>query len=104
MAAELIWRPLARNDLLQIYEFVGLDNPAAAERLYEAIENKVARLRSHPRMGTRRPDLSPTARILIVENVYLILYQTHPDTDEGAVETVEINRIVDGRRNLRESF
>jgi hypothetical protein len=30
MAANLIWRPQAREDLLVIYEFIGLDNPPSS--------------------------------------------------------------------------
>jgi toxin ParE1/3/4 len=37
---------------------------------------------------------------LLVEGVYLILYETHPDTDEGLVEAIEIVRIVHGHRDL----
>jgi toxin ParE1/3/4 len=34
----------------------------------------------------------------------LLLYETHPDTDEGPIEAVEIVSIVDGRRDLTELF
>lgn len=103
MAVKLIWRPQARQDLLFIYESIGLDNPTAAERLLTTIENKANRLVRYPRMGTRRPDIQPTVRILL-EGPYLILYQTHPDTDDGPVEEVEVVRVVDGRRDLRRPF
>jgi hypothetical protein len=36
----------------------------------------------------------------LIEGPYLILYETHPDTDQGKLDAVEIVRIVDGRRNL----
>ncbi len=39
------------------------------------------------------------ARIL-VEGPYIILFETHPDTDEDPVDWVEIVRVVDGRRDL----
>ena len=81
MPARLIWRPQARDDLLQICEFIGLDNPAAAERLYETIRMKVTRLGFHPRIGPRRHDIRPGARVLVVEGDYIILYRTYPDTD-----------------------
>ncbi len=103
MAANLIWRPSAREDLLDIYEFVGIDNPAAAERLLTSIETKAAMLSRYPRLGPRRSDIRPATRIL-VEGPYLILYETQPDTDEGTIETIEIVRVVDGRRNLTGSF
>jgi toxin ParE1/3/4 len=51
----------------------------------------------------RRPDIRPSTRVL-VEGPYLILYETHPDDDEGRIDAVEIVRIVDGRRNLNNMF
>ncbi len=90
---ELIWHPQARKDLLDIYVTIGIDNPDAAERLYNAIEVQ------YPRRGPCRPDIRPAARML-VEGPYLSLYQTRPDTDEGPVDAVEIVRVVDGRRDL----
>lgn len=103
MKSELLWTPQAREDLLDIYVTIGLDNFIAAERTYETLEHRVALLASTPRMGVRRPEIAPTARML-VEGVYLILYETHPDTDEGPVEAVEIVRIVHGHRDLARVF
>jgi len=99
MVVKLIWSPQARKDLLDIYVVIGLDNPAAAERLYTAIEAKSDALQHHPRLGPRRPAIRPAMRML-VEGPYLILFETHPDTDEGPVDHVEIVRVVDGRRDL----
>jgi len=39
-----------------------------------------------------------------VQGPYLILYETHPDADEGPVEEVEIVPVVDGRRDLESLF
>ncbi len=103
MAANLTWRPQAREDLLIIYEFIGLENPAAAERLFTSIEDKTSLLVRYPRMGPRRPDIQPSLRILL-EGPYLILYQTRPDTDDGPVSEVEIVRVVDSRRDLTRPF
>jgi toxin ParE1/3/4 len=41
---------------------------------------------------------------MLVEGPYLILYETHPDSDDGGIDQVEIVRIVDGRRNLKNLF
>ncbi len=54
-------------------------------------------------MGPRRPEIAPAARML-VEGFYLVLYELHPDTQDGPVESVEIIRVVDGRRELRRLF
>ena len=103
MSVELVWSPQAREDLLDIYVYIGMDNPDAAERLYTAIETTADHLAQLPRLGTRRPAIFASARILI-EGPYLILYETYPDTDEGAIERVEIVRVVDGRRDLTRPF
>jgi toxin ParE1/3/4 len=103
MVVELIWSPLARKDLLDIYILIGLDNPAAAERLYTTIEAKAAAIADYARLGRRRPDIRPATRML-VEGPYLVLFEMHPDTDEGPIDRVEIIRVVDGRRDLTNLF
>jgi len=86
--------------LIEIYTYIGLDNPSAADRVFDAIQSKAELLVEHARIGARRSDIRPSTRILI-EGPYLLLYETHPDSDEGHVDAVEIVRIVDGRRNLK---
>jgi toxin ParE1/3/4 len=105
MPVRLVWSNQARTDLLELYAMIGLEQPAAAERYFDRIEHKVQLLKSQPRMGVRRSDIRPSMRML-VESPYLILYRTDPDTDtdEGSVRAVEIIRIIDGRRDLREIF
>lgn len=41
---------------------------------------------------------------MLIEKPYLMLYETHPDDDEGPVDVVPIVRVVDGRRDLTSSF
>lgn len=103
MSVNLVWTPQAREDLVEIYTYIGLDNRTAAERIFDAVEAKAGLLAHHPRLGVRRTDIRPSTRMLI-EGPYLILYETHPDSDEGSIDEVEIVRIVDGRRNLRNLF
>ncbi|HTW81936.1 MAG TPA: type II toxin-antitoxin system RelE/ParE family toxin [Terracidiphilus sp.] len=103
MSVDLVWTPQAREDLIEIYIFIGDDNPSAAERVFDAVREKVELLTEHPRLGVRRREISPSTRILI-EGPYLILYETHPDSDKGKIDEVEIVRIVDGRRNLKILF
>jgi toxin ParE1/3/4 len=95
--------PQAREDLLDIYIAIGIDNQDAAERLCTAMESKVNLMVNHPRLGVRRSEIQRSARILM-EEPYLILYETHPDTDDGPIESVEIVRVVDGRRDLSRPF
>lgn len=103
MPVELNWSPQARTDLLDLYLTIAQEHPAAAERYLDRIEAKVEMLRDHPRMGVRRADIRASARML-VEAPYLILYATVPDTDDGPVATVEIVRVIDGRRDVASQF
>jgi toxin ParE1/3/4 len=99
MPTRLTWSAQSRDDLLNIYVLIGLEQPAAAERYFDRIEAKAELLRSQPRMGVRRSDIRESMRML-VEFPYLILYSTEPDTDDGPVDEVEVVRIIDGRREL----
>jgi toxin ParE1/3/4 len=99
MATRLRWSAQARVDLLDIYELIGVEQPAAAERYFERIEALAGLLQEQPRLGVRRPDVAPDFRML-VERPYLILYRIVPDELSGPVDAVEIIRIVDGRRDL----
>ncbi len=83
----------------EIWLTIAADNPSAATRVVRAIGARIDQLTDHPRLGPRRPDIQRAARVL-VEGPYLILFETHPDTDEGLVEWVEIVRVIDGRRDL----
>lgn len=103
MRPTLLWFPQAREDLLDIYVAIGLDNPGAAERVYSTIESSINLLAEHPRLGVRRMDIAPSARML-VERPYLILYEISPDSDAGLVESIEIIRILHGHRDLRDFF
>ena len=93
----------AEQDLEDIWLAIAADSPAAASRIVRAIGARIDQLADHPRLGPRRPDIGPGVRML-VERPYLVLFETHPDTDEGPVDAVEVVRVVDGRRNLTSLF
>jgi toxin ParE1/3/4 len=51
---DVFWTPQAREDLIEIYLYIGLDNLSAAERVFDAIQTKAESLSRFPRMGVRR--------------------------------------------------
>jgi plasmid stabilization system protein ParE len=62
MPAKLLWSLQAREDLLDIYVAIGVENAEAAERLYSAIEAKANLLITHPRIwraSTRNSPICP---------------------------------------------
>ena len=89
-------RPLAEEDLLDIWNFIAKDNPAAADRLLDHIDKTCNRLAANPNLGPARDDLERGLRYFVVRK-YLILYRR---TENGA----EIVRIVHGARNLPDLF
>jgi toxin ParE1/3/4 len=89
MAADLIWHPPARRDLLEIYETLGRDSPTTAERLYDRIDAKSRLLVDYPRLGPRRSDIRSAARMLVVGR-HIPQYETDPDTTNGRIQTVSI--------------
>jgi toxin ParE1/3/4 len=103
MPSRLNWTRQARLDVLEIYELIGLEQPAAAERYFDRIDGLASLLREQPRLGVARPDIAPGFRMLI-ERPYLLLYRIHPDLPVGPVDEVEIVRVVDGRRDLKGLF
>ncbi|MBW8284684.1 MAG: type II toxin-antitoxin system RelE/ParE family toxin [Rhizobium sp.] len=103
MVAKLVWTPKARADVKKIYLDIGAEQPRSAERYFERFRCKAGLLAEYPRLGERHPEIFRSAR-MVVEAPYVILYETLPDTDEGPVETVEIVRVVDGRRDLSALF
>ena len=84
--------PLAEADLEDIWLTIALDDGAAADRLLRRIADKLERLATFPEMGAPRPDIAPSARLL-VEGSYLVLYEIEP----GGVVIV---RVVHGARDL----
>ncbi len=91
--------PAAECDLEEIWLAIAADSPHAATRVVRAVGARIDQLADHPRLGPRRLDLQVRARVL-VEGPYLVLYETHPDTDDGPIDWVGIVRVVDGRRDL----
>jgi toxin ParE1/3/4 len=103
MRTTLHWSEEAREDLFEIFATIAADNPDAAERVYNAIEDRAETLVLLPHLGSRRPDLAGPARA-IIEGAYLILYRTYPDVHMGSVDEVEIVRVVHGQRDLSRVF
>lgn len=86
----------AEEELREIWRWIALDSPDAADRVLLRIDTKLQALRDFPDIGTIRDDIRPGVRML-VEGNYLLLYE-HREVD-GLVELVSV---VDGRRDLGE--
>jgi toxin ParE1/3/4 len=86
----------AEEDLIDLWQYVTQDNPGAADRLLDEIEDKCALLAANPQLGPARPDIAADCRYFPVGR-YLILYRLIPDG-------IEVVRVVQGSRRLENLF
>lgn len=86
----------AEEDLIEIWIYIAQDNPRAADRVLDEIEQRFFALVENPLMGRLRPDIAPELRYFVVGN-YLILYRTISDG-------IQIVRVVHGARDLPNLF
>lgn len=82
--------PRADLDLEEIWFFIAQDDPAAADRWLDTLEEKIALLADNPLMGPSRPDIARDLRYHPVGN-HLLLYRV-------IREGIEIVRVVHGAR------
>ena len=73
------WTQRARRQFLTIIDAVLEENPAAAERVYDAIMDSVSRLVTFPEMG-RRGRVLGTRELVIASQPYLVAYRIRGQT------------------------
>jgi toxin ParE1/3/4 len=86
----------AREDLIASWTHIAADNPQAADRVLDRLEEAASRLADTSQIGPARDDIRPGLRYL-VSGSYLLLYRIR----EGGIEIV---RAVHGRRDLNGLF
>jgi toxin ParE1/3/4 len=96
--ARIVRRAAARQDLIDSYAFIGMDDLDAAERFHAAAQETIKRLGENPRIGKLREFSIQRLRgirswpIRGFEN-WLIFYRVLPDG-------IEILRVIHGAREL----
>jgi toxin ParE1/3/4 len=73
----------AEEDLVDIWNHIARDNPAAADRLLDVLDEKSQALAHNPLIGKARDDIAAGVRHFPVER-YLILYRDIGDGVEGS--------------------
>jgi toxin ParE1/3/4 len=89
---QVFYTRAAREDLIDIWTHIARDDPAAADRVLDRLDEVAAQLGDNPQMGPARDDIRPGLRYL-VSGSYLLLYRIDGDD-------IEIVRAVHGRRDL----
>lgn len=90
------WTRAARDDLIQIQDYIAQDNPYAAFRVVKTIRERAGKLAEHPRSG-RLGRVDGTRELVISDTPYLIAYRI-----QG--EWVDILAVLHGSRRWPESF
>ena len=91
---DYIVAPEARQDIIDIVDYIAADNPRAADRVEDAILEAFAILAERPAMGHFRPDLTPQAyRFWTMMGRYMLVYR-------GGAPRIEIVRVLGPGRDV----
>jgi toxin ParE1/3/4 len=86
----------AREDLRNIYRYLGSRNPQAADAFGREIDNRFKNLSRFPFIGRERSSLGPGLRSILV-GTHLVFYLV----ESGRLVVV---RVIDGRMDIDEEF
>jgi toxin ParE1/3/4 len=86
----------AHLDLVEIALRIAEENPTAADRWLDSIQEKCRTLAQMPDLGRPRPVLAPNLRGLTVGN-YIIFYRP-------ATEGIQVIRVLHGARDIPSLF
>jgi toxin ParE1/3/4 len=75
---DIVWREVALDGLEQAHRYIAEHNPAAADRIFEAILAAVGRLADMPNMG-RPGRVDGTRELVVVGTPYLVAYTVISD-------------------------
>ena len=86
----------AKQDLQEIWDYIGRESPEAADAVINTIVDKFTTIAQFPQMGRSREELAPYIRSFSTGN-YVIFYY--------AVEKrIEVARVLYGARDIRRFF
>ena len=88
------FHPEAETDLTDIWDYIAVDSPEAADRVLDAILKRLESLVKFPLQGHKRTDLTSRPLRFVTVSEYLIAYA--PDDDP-----LWVVAIMHGKRNPR---
>lgn len=88
----VIKAPRARNDLVEIADYIARDSLEAAMRWLDRMDERLAILASQPDMGERQPEIAPDIRSFVA-GAYVIYYRPRADG-------IELVRVLHSARNI----
>ena len=91
---KLLWTRVALGDMGEAYDFVAMDQPAAAKRVMMQVEGAVALPRRFPGMG-RPGRVKGTRELVVVGTPFVVPYRVREDR-------IEILAVLHGSRRWPE--
>lgn len=89
-------RRLAEADILEIWDYIADDNPAAADRWVDQLDRQFRMLATQPKMGRARNELAPGVRSFPFGR-YVVFYVL---LDVG----IDVVRVLHGARDVDAVF
>jgi len=89
-------RPLAEADILEIWDYIADDDPAAADRWVDQIDRQFRLLATQPKVGRARDKLVPGVRSFPFGR-YVVFYMS---IDDG----IDVVRVLHGARDIDAIF
>ena len=88
----LLFRPLAKQDLTDIWDYIAVDNADRAENVVRDIYGRLGKIAHNPYMGRARPEIEDGLRSFSISR-YVAFYSLIQDG-------IEVIRILHGSRDL----
>ena len=88
----LLFRPLAEQDLQDIWDYIAEDSPERGEKLIRDIYSKLGTIAHNPYIGKARPEIEQEIRSFPIGR-YVVFYDPLPDG-------IDIIRILHGSRDI----
>ena len=88
MDYQIIWSPEALNQLADLVGFISRDDPVAAEKLGNAIIEKVLLLAQFPEMGKKFRKLNRADVREVPAPPYRVIYQIHERNKTISITTI----------------
>lgn len=70
----IVRQPLARRDIIEIWNYIAQNNSRAADALLDRIDAKLSLLSQNPKLGRRRDELTADLRSFAVGR-YILFYR-----------------------------
>ncbi|MBL4743561.1 MAG: type II toxin-antitoxin system RelE/ParE family toxin [Cycloclasticus sp.] len=71
---KIVWAEPAREDLLEIFEYIAEENPSASRALLAEIKERVSVLQNNPQLG-RKGRVEGTRELILSGTSYILPYK-----------------------------